>query len=116
MRQTAELSQGLNRIRNQFLARLFDRRQQILWYTRKAGEANTPKESQKHLAEVRNILHQIAGTAGTLGFADFGSTARQIENDIDVYLSESPAVHASSDMLDDLISFSETANDLMSAG
>jgi hypothetical protein len=116
MIHTAKLSQGLSRIRNQFLARLFDRRKQILWNTLKAGEASDPAEAHKHLTAVRDILHQIAGTAATLGFAEFGSSARQIENDIDVFLLGSEGSFASADLLRDLVHFSETANDIITAG
>lgn len=112
----AKLSQGLARIRNQFLARLFDRREQIIWNTLKAGEANTPAETHKYLGAVRDILHQIAGTAGTLGFPDFGSSAREIESDIDKFLEESDGSYVSSELLQDLIGFTDVANEIITAG
>ena len=116
MKHTTNLSQGLSRIRNQFLARLFDRRQQILWNTLKAEKASDPVESHKHLTAVRDILHQIVGTAATLGFAEFGFSARQIENDIDVFLEGSEGSFASAELLQDIVRFSETANDIIAEG
>ena len=116
MIQTEKLSQGLSRIRNQFLARLIDRRQQIVLSTLKAGEASDPADANKHLTAVRDILHQIAGTAATLGFAEFGSSARQIESSIDVFLANSEGSFASVELLQDLVRFSETANDIIAAG
>ena len=42
--------------------------------------------SLSNLAEARTILHQIAGTAGSLGFDDLGTVARDNELAIDAHL------------------------------
>lgn len=116
MIHATKLSQGLGRIRKQFLARLFDRREQILWNTLRAGEANTFAERQTYLAAVRDILHQIAGTAGTLGFPDFGASARRIENNIDEFLGEFDESPVPPELLRDLVGFADVAHEIIEAG
>lgn len=51
-----------------------------------AWEGSTLQEINDNLAEARTILHQIAGTAGSLGFDDLGTVARDNELAIDAHL------------------------------
>lgn len=82
MNRPATLSNGLNRIRTQFLIKLSERRDLILQYALAAAEASHQNDVARNLSRAKDVLHQIAGTAGTLGFGTFGADARRLEEAI----------------------------------
>lgn len=82
-----DMVSGLERIRVRFLELLVTRQQSIARHTLLAYESQTLEEVNGNLAAARDVLHQIAGTAGSLGFADLGTAARTCENDIVAHLN-----------------------------
>ena len=83
MNRHARISNGLGRIRVHFLEKLPERRRLILQHALAAAEAQTTDAQMTELMAARGVLHQIAGTAGTLGFVQLGAAARAIEVRID---------------------------------
>lgn len=74
---------GLERIKARFLVILAERQQEL----KTLREAmDRPEHHEAALRQAQFILHKIAGTAGTLGFPEFGANARIIENQIIKYL------------------------------
>ena len=80
MSSHVRLSDGLTRIRNQFLDRLIDRRDVILKNILDASEESDRALCAESLIAARQVLHQIAGTAGTLGYGKLGHDARHLED------------------------------------
>ncbi len=78
---------GLDRIRTRFLDMLQDRQSAIAEHALTAWESDSLEEINGSLASARTILHQIAGTAGSLGFNDLGTQARTCEVEIDAHLN-----------------------------
>tara|TARA_R110002020_G_scaffold96067_2_gene230361 strand:- start:213 stop:581 length:369 start_codon:yes stop_codon:yes gene_type:complete len=70
---------GLEAIQARFITLLQDRYIQIAQHALDAWEAVSPAEARSNLAGAQAILHQIAGTAGSLGFAELGHKARACE-------------------------------------
>jgi HPt (histidine-containing phosphotransfer) domain-containing protein len=60
---------GLDRVRDRFLTMLEDRKTNIASHAIAAWEADCVEDICAHLAAAQSILHQIAGSAGSLGFA-----------------------------------------------
>ena len=116
MIHTSRLSKGLYRIRAQFLQKLMERRENLLSSALEASEAEDPHDIALHLNAVKDILHQIAGTAGTLGFIDFGLEARRIENNIIEMLRDTDDHVVSPELIHDLIAFAQTAEEIMLRG
>lgn len=77
---------GLERIRDRFIEMLEDRKAMIAQHALAAWDGETAEEINANLENARNILHQIAGTAGTVGFPDLGTTAQQCEAQIIAHL------------------------------
>jgi len=77
---------GLDRIRDRFVDLLADRKVSIAQHALAAWDAETAEEININLENARNILHQIAGTAGTVGFPQLGETAHQCETQIIAHL------------------------------
>ncbi len=73
----------LLRIRERFVEMHHDRHDQLEVLLDAARRGIDPHTA---LAEARRILHKIGGTAGTLGFAAFGTAAREVEYMIDAFL------------------------------
>lgn len=82
-----DMMSGLEKIRGRFLDLLVTRQQNIAHHAVLAYEGQTVDEVNGNLAAARDILHQIAGTAGSLGFDDLGLAARSCENDIVAHLN-----------------------------
>jgi len=78
---------GIDRIRTRFLEMLEDRQAAIAEHALTAWETDELDELNGNLANARTILHQIAGTAGSLGFDTLGNEARQCELQIDAHLN-----------------------------
>jgi HPt (histidine-containing phosphotransfer) domain-containing protein len=82
MNAQAQEMPGLDRIRDRFIDMLEDRKTMIAQHALAAWDAETAEDINANLEDARNILHQIAGTAGTVGFPQLGSTAQQCETQI----------------------------------
>lgn len=78
---------GLDRIRTRFLEMLKDRQVAIAEHALVAWESYELDEINTSLASASTILHQIAGTAGSLGFEELGVTARTVEIAINDHLN-----------------------------
>ncbi|WP_372991529.1 phosphorelay protein [Sulfitobacter sp.] len=78
---------GIERIRNRFLEMLKDRQYAIAEHALIAWESDELDEINSNLDNARTVLHQIAGTAGSLGFKDLGTQARACEIEIDAHLN-----------------------------
>ncbi len=80
-----ELS-GLDRIRTRFLHLLKERQANVAQHAMLAWESDDAATKRSNFQEAQMTLHQIAGTAGSLGFGDLGQTARECEDLIITYL------------------------------
>ncbi|WP_323804163.1 Hpt domain-containing protein [Sulfitobacter litoralis] len=85
MHQKLELP-GIERIRARFLEMLEQRQRALAEHALAAWEGTSLQDINDNLTEARRILHQIAGTAGSLGFDDLGTIARDNEVAIDTHL------------------------------
>jgi len=83
--QTAQMP-GLDRIRTRFVELLQSRKTSIALHALGAWDGKTAKEISTNLEQARAILHQIAGTAGTVGYPLLGEAAQQCEIQIIAYL------------------------------
>ena len=79
---TAPALPGLERIRARFLDMLSDRQALIAQHTLDAWNGKTSSEINDNLAAAQAILHQIAGSAGSIAFGDLGTSARVCETEI----------------------------------
>lgn len=70
---------GIDRIRRRFIEMLSERQMQIASHGLAAWDGKTVDEINSNLAGAQAILHQIAGSAGSLGFDDLGKAARNCE-------------------------------------
>lgn len=73
---------NLDHIRDRFVDLLEDRKTLIAQHALAAWDAETAEEINANLEDARNILHQISGAAGTVGFPQLGATAQQCEAQI----------------------------------
>jgi hypothetical protein len=83
---------GIERIKIRFLSLLVERQGVIAHHALAAWSSEDPADRQSHLIAAQNVLHQIAGTAGSLGFGSLGQAARDCENDIIVHLTDNDEV------------------------
>lgn len=84
--QSAPEIPGLDRIRVRFIELLNTRKADIAQYALAAWDAETAIEINANLEGARSILHQISGTAGTVGYPELGLTAQQCEAQIIAHL------------------------------
>lgn len=84
---TMDMVSGLEKIRGRFLDLLKTRQQNIAHHAVLAYDSTSMAEVNVNLSAARDILHQIAGTAGSLGFEDLGNSARHCENEIVTHLN-----------------------------
>ena len=68
---------GIERIRKRFVEMLDERQTLIATHGLAAWDGTTVDEIKGNLASAQAILHQIAGSAGSLGFEELGRLARQ---------------------------------------
>lgn len=61
---------------------LVERRDDIAQNISAAGTDTNESDTRAHLSAAQSTLHQIAGTAGSLGFAELGNAARDCEMQI----------------------------------
>lgn len=77
---------GLDRIRDRFVDLLEERKTRIAQHALAAWDGETAEEINANLEQARSLLHQIAGTAGTVGYPDLGTCAQQCEAQIIAHL------------------------------
>jgi len=77
---------GLAKVRTRFLEMLVDRQALIAEHALSAWEGETLDDINGNLEAAKAILHQIAGTAGSLGFTDLGVAARACEGEVIAHL------------------------------
>jgi HPt (histidine-containing phosphotransfer) domain-containing protein len=70
------------RVRARFIGMLQDRQETIAGHAVAAWDARSVEDISGHLRAAQAVLHQIAGTAGSLGFPDLGTKAHVCENEI----------------------------------
>ena len=86
MKDMVDTLPGIERVRSRFLTMLQDRKERIAAHILAAWEGETLDDVNGNLAKTEAILHQISGTAGTLGFAELGRLARSCEGKIIAHL------------------------------
>ncbi|MFC6637213.1 Hpt domain-containing protein [Sulfitobacter sediminilitoris] len=86
MKDMVDTLPGIERVRSRFLTMLQDRKERIAAHILAAWEGETLDDVNDNLAKTEAILHQISGTAGTLGFSDLGTHARSCEGKIIAHL------------------------------
>ncbi len=77
---------GLDRIRDRFIEMLADRQTMIAHHALLAWEGETVEAVNENLYAAQCVLHQIGGTAGSLGFDVLGKDARTCEMEIIAHL------------------------------
>jgi chemotaxis protein histidine kinase CheA len=82
MKDIAETLPGLEKIKIRFLALLNERQSEIAFHVLAAWESRDANEASHHLEAAQSTLHQISGSAGSLGFDALGDAARRCENEI----------------------------------
>ncbi|MGC1504475.1 MAG: Hpt domain-containing protein [Sulfitobacter sp.] len=88
MTDTAEKLPGIERIQQRFLSLLEERQTNIAHHVLAAWDGTDLSETANHLEAAQGILHQISGSAGSLGFHDLGQAARDGENAIIAHLAD----------------------------
>ena len=78
---------GIERIRKRFVEMLDERQTLIATHGLAAWDGTTVDEIKGNLASAQAILHQIAGSAGSLCFEELGRLARQCETQIVEHLA-----------------------------
>ncbi len=91
MKDMVDSLPGIERIKQRFLSLLQERQTTIAHHVLTAWDSTDPTEAAGELEAAQGILHQIAGSAGSLGFHDLGQTARDSENAIIAYLKDPSA-------------------------
>ncbi|QFT59064.1 Hpt domain protein [Sulfitobacter sp. THAF37] len=86
MKDMVEELPGLAKVRARFLEMLADRQARIAEHALKAWDGETLEEINGNLEAAKAILHQISGTAGSLGFTDLGEAARASEAEVIAHL------------------------------
>ena len=86
MKDMAEALPGIERIKIRFLVLLEERQGLIAHHALAAWEGTDPSKVRGNLDAAQSTLHQIAGSAGSLGFDTLGVAARECENEIITHL------------------------------
>ena len=106
--ETVEMLPGLERIRARFITMLVERLDELEQLCDNMY-ADTPDVAALEMS--KNILHKIAGSAGTLGMTTLGDAARTCENQIISFLDSSqPGLEH---IFDSLGEFAELAEHLV---
>jgi HPt (histidine-containing phosphotransfer) domain-containing protein len=77
---------GIDRVRGRFLDMLEQRQSAIAAHALAAWDGSSLEDINGNLAAAQAVLHQIAGSAGSLGFPDLGKAARHCETEIIAHL------------------------------
>ena len=70
---------GLARIQERFITMLEDRHSRVAAHVLTAWETGPSEQANAELIAAQHILHQVTGTAGSLGFSDLGEIAHRCE-------------------------------------
>lgn len=102
----------MGKIKVRFLDLLESRQFDIASHALAAWNAQTTEQADRHLGAARDILHQIAGSAGSLGFGPLGQAARECESSIIYHLANrvpdtAPCPHRVIEQLDSFMSVSQ---------
>lgn len=108
--------QGLERVRTRFVSLLADRQTHIAHYALAAWESESAEDQYRHLQDASSLLHMIAGTAGSLGFAPLGEAAQTCEAAILSYCAtatdpQDPSLHAVIAKIDAFVAISQSLLD-----
>ncbi|KIN71075.1 Hpt domain-containing protein [Sulfitobacter guttiformis] len=104
---------GLERIKERFLSLLAERQTTIAHHALAAWESDSAAAQSSNLQGAQNVLHQIAGSAGSLGFVELGEAARSCEGAIITFLDSNDGAqgslpHSLFEELDDFVCMSQT--------
>lgn len=88
MKDTMDALPGIERIKERFIGMLQERQTTIAQHALSAWKSTDPTKAAAHLETAQGILHQISGSAGSLGFHDLGQAARNAENAIIAHLGD----------------------------
>ncbi len=91
MRTTFRDLPGIDQVRARFIEMLKERKTMIASYAIAAWGSKTLVDTQKNLVAAQTILHQIAGSAGSLGFHALGQSAKDCEDEITKHLESAAA-------------------------
>lgn len=94
MKDIADQIPGIEQVKFRFLEMLHERQKNIAAHAVSAWDGKSSEEINEHLSGAQKILHQISGTAGSLGFATLGDAASFCENEILVHLASPEAQDA----------------------
>jgi len=75
-----KMAEGLTRVRYRFIEELEPRRNELVLL--RDGLTDTPLAEEK-VTSIARIAHKVAGTAETLGFANLGKVAAELDEFID---------------------------------
>lgn len=75
MKDEATLTEGLARVRAKFLTMVIERRARVATCA-DIARVRDLEDATEALEEAGHLLHQLAGTSGTLGFVPLGQAAR----------------------------------------
>ncbi len=79
---------GFAALRTKYMLILDERQAAIAAHTMDAWNAETAEAKAASLASAGEILHKIAGTAGSFGLPDVGAAASNCERMIDAHLDD----------------------------
>ena len=82
MMHNPPLMPGIEAIQHRFVTLLEERQGIIAQHALNAWEGETVEQVNSNLASAQATLHQIAGSAGSLGFGELGTCARNCEIEI----------------------------------
>lgn len=77
---------GIDRVRSRFLDMLEQRQSAIAAHALAAWDGQSLEDINENLASAQAVLHQISGSAGSLGWAELGKAARTCEMEIIAHL------------------------------
>lgn len=77
---------GIDRVRGRFLDMLEQRQSAIAGHALAAWDGQSLEDINSNLASAQAVLHQISGSAGSLGWSELGISARDCEMEIIAHL------------------------------
>ncbi len=88
MNDLVESLPGIERIKIRFVSLLEERQNLIANHVLAAWDSKDPGLMRSNLEAAQSALHQIAGSAGSLGFDQLGQSASHCENEIIDHLKD----------------------------
>lgn len=86
MKDMADAFPGMDRIRTRFLELLEVHQAQIAAHALAAWDGETLEDINDNLTDAQNILKQIAGSAGSMGYPHLGKAAKECALEITNHL------------------------------